>query len=94
MKSFKEWSNFNEENVSSMSIGQMMAAGPTVMAAAASQLLMYINMSIEDKKVFPHKLEAEALKKEVDAFLRNYDKILKAPEDQKHPYVAGDQVIR
>jgi hypothetical protein len=95
MKSFKEWSNINEEKVSGMNISQMMAAGPTVMASAASQLLMYINMSIEDKEVFPHKIEAESLKKEVDAFIRNYEKILKAPEDyQKHPYTAGDQVIR
>jgi hypothetical protein len=72
----------------------MMAAGPTVMAAAASRILMYINMSIEDKEVFPHKLEAGSLKREVDAFIRNYEKIIKAPEDQKHPYVAGDNVVR
>jgi hypothetical protein len=79
----------NEEKISGMSIGQMMAAGPTVMASAASQLLMYINMSVEDKEVFPH--NQEVLNKMKEQYEKAKALAEKAWEDGDHEGSLYDQ---
>lgn len=93
MKSFLEWSKVNESSISQMSINRIVSAGPNIMADAASNLLMWLNMGIEDKEAFPHPLEAERLKREVDAFLRNYQKIISQKSYQNHPFPVGDRMV-
>lgn len=93
MKSFLEWSKINENRISQMSIDQIVSAGPTIMADAAATLLMWLNVGIDDKEALPHPLEARDLKREVDAFLRNYPKIISQKTHQNHPYSAAGMMI-
>lgn len=93
MKSFLEWVKVNESRISQMSVNQIVSAGPNIMADAASNLLMWLNMGIEDKDALPNPLEARRLKSEIDAFLSNYPKIVSQKSSQNHPFPAAGMVI-
>lgn len=76
-----------------MNMHQIVESGPNIMADAASNLLMWLNMGIENKDSLPNPLEAERLKREVNAFLMNYPKIISQKPLQDHPFPAGGVVV-